>query len=962
MKKLLLLLLCLVLAMSFVLTSCNKDDEENNEENNENNENNETTHTHSWGEWIVKTPATCTAKGQEERACSGCTEKEVRDITVPHNGVIVCETCYTPLITFDAVTVPEMSSFGVKISNYSAKFTEGSALNTGVMGMENAELFVTVDEDGMLQGYGTGKLTMAYGYDNNRVSAVDAKFYIEDNVLWFDAYGVTPMNNSTNPDDVVGYIDVTKIAELVEIKAQAEQAMAMVNQYLPAVETWYEESLAPIFANVKLDGVEAAFNKYTAALLNSLFVKTETGAALSFEAVKTWYAAILTDDISVLVDKVVGEGTYASLEALVADDKLYNYSVADLLNYLKTEQGVDLGALLDAIDGLVAVFMPAEDGAPAPTFETNVLPMLLSMMGASVELPENFDLNAVLADETVLALSVKDALLMVEGEVDNPDTPDVNEAEVAFAALKADIVKYFADLKTMTVFELVQSFGPNVDKLPNDGGADGKDGADGNDNTPVPLSETEEEDPTAAMIESFNAMVDQAAKIFTFTLAIGEGNVVSAINVNVAIPGKTGEGIVIVLSKNLSTFVLTSSELTLNLTVTNVLGKTVLTMKEVIAAEGAEFDMTMEFIPDYTINYDAANLTALKAEVKVGSDALTKENILAAFNDYYDGWSGVKVIDDGDRLIIVDYNGTSTVNEQRYANLEITYVTYTDVFGLALLGGCTDTVEVSPVFNAKRGTATVEILDTALNTSALILAQITADTIPEPEEANVENTTENAEFLLNTKTGVASADDYNKGHNYVYQEATSTTGDNCTAVYYDHYKCSICQAEYKYYWTKGHNESMKSELVDGVYVVTESCEREGCTYSKSIGTVSVNCDLTGATNSAENADVDKDFGNNVLVIEYAPDGSQSIDVSYTDEKGNLYEIYCVVFVKYAGNNYVDHHYSNYIYGEDEVASFTVGSNVETCYIVICLESVKGDIDATVNVGLSDGQPVQNEDK
>nr|MCR5005757.1 Ig-like domain-containing protein [Clostridiales bacterium] len=38
------------------------------------------THTHTWGEWTVTTPASCTEKGVETRTCSGCGETQTRDI------------------------------------------------------------------------------------------------------------------------------------------------------------------------------------------------------------------------------------------------------------------------------------------------------------------------------------------------------------------------------------------------------------------------------------------------------------------------------------------------------------------------------------------------------------------------------------------------------------------------------------------------------------------------------------------------------------------------------------------------------------------------------------------------------------------------------------------------------------------------------------------------------------------
>ena len=70
-------------------------------------------HTHTWGDWTVTTPATCTENGVETRACSGCGETETRVIpasghqivkhaatapTGPKDGNLEyyeCENCHT---------------------------------------------------------------------------------------------------------------------------------------------------------------------------------------------------------------------------------------------------------------------------------------------------------------------------------------------------------------------------------------------------------------------------------------------------------------------------------------------------------------------------------------------------------------------------------------------------------------------------------------------------------------------------------------------------------------------------------------------------------------------------------------------------------------------------------------------------------------------------------------------------
>jgi len=56
-------------------------------------------HTHNWGEWEITVPATCTIKGEEERACGKCGERQKQDIPInadAHNwGVAIPATCAT---------------------------------------------------------------------------------------------------------------------------------------------------------------------------------------------------------------------------------------------------------------------------------------------------------------------------------------------------------------------------------------------------------------------------------------------------------------------------------------------------------------------------------------------------------------------------------------------------------------------------------------------------------------------------------------------------------------------------------------------------------------------------------------------------------------------------------------------------------------------------------------------------
>ena len=67
-SKILTSVLCLIMFVfcSFALTACGGDKD----------------CSHKWGEWHVKTNATCTEKGVKERKCSDCNKKQTSEIDV----------------------------------------------------------------------------------------------------------------------------------------------------------------------------------------------------------------------------------------------------------------------------------------------------------------------------------------------------------------------------------------------------------------------------------------------------------------------------------------------------------------------------------------------------------------------------------------------------------------------------------------------------------------------------------------------------------------------------------------------------------------------------------------------------------------------------------------------------------------------------------------------------------------
>ncbi len=99
MKKL-LLILCLLLALTCLFVACDEggdttpnDDSQNEEQNGETpegeetpeNEENPAPHSHSWSAWATTQAATCTAKGEQKRTCA-CGESETQEVALKQHS------------------------------------------------------------------------------------------------------------------------------------------------------------------------------------------------------------------------------------------------------------------------------------------------------------------------------------------------------------------------------------------------------------------------------------------------------------------------------------------------------------------------------------------------------------------------------------------------------------------------------------------------------------------------------------------------------------------------------------------------------------------------------------------------------------------------------------------------------------------------------------------------------------
>ncbi len=537
------------------------------------------------------------------------------------------------------------AGIGAKISDLSFSMDD-SGTGRGTLTATVLEGYVIMDESGVLNGYGNATLSLDYA-EISRDDTINAKLFIENNVLYLSAVGTTI---GTYQQDLDTYIcmDVMKIAEFKEIAdamTEAQQTLEMLETNMPAIEQVINDSLAPIFAGVKFDGISEKLASYLVALTQSLYTSVDNGdgtKTLTFtvENLLEWNDMFAGESVAYVIDAALGEGTIEDIEAFFQGDNLYNFTVAELLSYLKDQQGVDVAVLLDTLDLLAA----AATGTPGATIE--------SLLPPEAGLPEGFDLSAFLEDEDHLALSVKDALKVIYA------TETTEQAVEMFKGMSADII---GDLKVMSVYDIVasvieaiqQSQGPSVDVTPTPTPGGSNDAQPVNETLPTEPTEPTEPDPAqeiADMVGSYLGMIGQ-----TLTLTFTEDSDGAIIGTNLA-------------------FVLPGQVETDGLTVTLVTD-----------ANGATFDVSYIFGEETaTVDFDSnAAGTTLVANVDMAAMALelsysaTTAGIVA---DLELSAAGTTVVIDYDSLTTGTTLTASVANAE--GELELTYASAATGFTL----------------------------------------------------------------------------------------------------------------------------------------------------------------------------------------------------------------------------------------------------------------------------------------
>ena len=803
-KKILLLVFCLALAMSISLVSCEQPETPPE-------------HTHTWSEWTVTTPAECGGTGTEGRICTSCLEPETRSYTASHEGAIICENCGAAALKFDAFDFSAVKSFGIKISDLEAIVIQNDySASNGTLTLENTELYVGLDDNDELTGYGKATLKTVYkNIPGGLTTTMEVVLYVEDTMVYIGAAGKSPLSNAIyNVNEYIA-CDISKIPELVTAKDLLEQSEGLIDEYAASLEEFFEDTLAPIFADVDVDDAIGAINaisvKYSARIINSLFVITDNGdgtsvATLSLDALKDFAEAALTNNIADFIDLIAGEGTVAALEDALTDEKLYNFTVAELIAYIEDEQGVDLVELLAALDELTVIL----SNETMTTLEEAIAFIMSSEDAPAITIP---DLDSFLENDELLSCSVKYAISMMLGMMDDPTTED-DEVLAYILPLIEDAFDYVAET---SIFDLISSMGGQL-------------APEGPEVTPMTDSET---DPLEAMLEEINEAIDAVAGLFSFEIQLGANNAVTSIDIAFSV----------------SSLPMVPAEIAYDFEISVTAEKITVKYDMSVEEAGMEQSCTIELIPDFTVAHDSAKIADLKAKINSISNKVT----LDAITGEYIGEETVKVIKDTANgylyIIALDIEFVGSSNEIDYAKIEINRISISDIGGYAWIvtPGCSGSIEMSVCIASKYVAAELSSYDeipgaTQAQLIALILNDFTASTIEAKYGEAWETNTYSFDALYKNGTytyvtgehhhdGVIDLD----GHTYVKQDATSTTGEDCTTVYHTDYKCN-CGATYVYYWTNGHRYTAKSTVnADDSLTLTYACKNCTHVYSNNIG-------------------------------------------------------------------------------------------------------------------------------
>ncbi len=804
MKKTLLLILCLILAMSLALTSCkkNKDDPSKDDP----------------GENV--TPET---------------PEEPEDPTPPaetvcaHEGTLLCTKCYEPVYTEGTLpAIPVADSFGAKVTDLNIVL-EDSPEHAGTVTMKIIEGYLSLDAEGMLQGYGTAELAMAYS-DYSRNDTLAADIFIEDNVLYISTSG-SAFDNTEAAGATYGMMDISKMQALVDIKEQLAAYQPMMEQYMPVLEGWLTGSLLPIFENVNIRMDTDFIAKLAVKAINSFFVAADnadgtTSISLDLSVLKDWNKSLAEKPISELVDLIMGDGSFASVEDLILSDALYNYSVADLINYLKNEQGIDPIKLLASLDALATeLSKDPESIAPAEkvTFESVLIPLLNSYLPEENQLPADFDLDTYLTDNDFLKLAVKDALQMLF----------VTEtADEAVAMAQGIVTEYLGMAKTLTVYDLFISVKPSSPEIV----------------LPVNASDASE-NQYDLLVKEFNKTIDELCEYFSYTITANADDMITKTELKVNVPALNDSPAInfeavataeqIKIGFNVGIITKEAGKITFIVTPTKFTAEFDLDIED-----DMDVSIKMEILPGHTMTAPADKLAAIKAQIAKFDGKLTAEALCKVLNERIEK-TGLNInkyyaITDGETVYWIYVNSYDYTVDEATGEVTADVVFSVDAYdpenyyAIVVNDGCNGIIAVEPTFNTKSfDDVSITITYTPGDGTVNPLYWITAGDIQDLEMQNpdlYENSNQDQSMILNTVSGELGYNKYSyetrsdaNGHLFVLKDS-KVPGDTvvCTEVYWEKYACSVCNKEVTYYYSEGHDTYYDFDST----VIPETCNTD----------------------------------------------------------------------------------------------------------------------------------------
>ena len=404
-KKILIpLFLVATLLLTMALASCKKECE------------------HEYGEWTTVTDPTCTTAGESTATCTKCGETATKTIEpLGHTaGDLLCTTCGNPVITLQSL-VPEISdettSLGVVVNDVRIVNAETD------ISLTIAELVVYSDGEG-IGGYANCEATLSIPTGGGKARSTDPTNSITISIYAFIKGENLYLHRLTSlaPEGYGDEYQVFPLSAVLEMNPQISEALAMAEMMLPTLETWINESLIPCFGEVNLPEGSEEFEpteenaiKAATAVLDLFFrvETTEDGYAVIFDlsVFENLHNAFNEKSVAEVIDLIAGTGRFENLKKLIPT--MLDYTMADLVEFVSVNLGVDITKLLAALDELAVELT----GSPEATIE-----MLLGIEGLD-------DIQALLGDEDFLATNVRD-FLMLAFEIEDAATLDAQIAEI----------------------------------------------------------------------------------------------------------------------------------------------------------------------------------------------------------------------------------------------------------------------------------------------------------------------------------------------------------------------------------------------------------------------------------------------------------------------------------------------------------------------------------------------------